>query len=238
MAADEIGQAANLAAAINKHSDQSGVTAVADPKSGELTLTAKDGRDIQLGTSGDAAKNTTAQDDSITALGTVFGTAVDVGSQADGTTAAVAGDVAEGNVKLTSTGKDGITISGGQAADIGFTAGTVDPETVSQVNSVASIDISSAKGAQDALEAIDGALKSINDSRSDLGALQNRFGSVVSGLATTTENLSASRSRITDTDFASETANMTRSQILQQAGTAMLAQANQLPNSVMSLLRG
>jgi flagellin len=73
--------------------------------------------------------------------------------------------------------------------------------------------------------------------RADLGAVQNRFTATVSNLQSTSENLSASRSRIQDTDFAAETANMTRNQILQQAGTAMLAQANQLPNSVMSLLR-
>ena len=68
--------------------------------------------------------------------------------------------------------------------------------------------------------------------------MQNRFSSVVANLQTTTENLSASRSRILDADFAAETANLTRAQILQQAGTAMLAQANAQPNNVLALLRG
>jgi flagellin len=129
-------------------------------------------------------------------------------------------------------------VGGAGTAKAGLTAGQVTATTVSSVDSVDNVDVSTAAGAQKALDTIDGALKAINCSRADLGALQNRFSSVVSGLAITTENLSASKSRITDTDFASETANMTRSQILQQAGTAMLAQANQLPNSVMSLLRG
>ena len=78
----------------------------------------------------------------------------------------------------------------------------------------------------------------VDKQRAQYGALQNRFSSTISNLASSTENLSASRSRITDTDFATETANMTRSQILQQAGTSMLAQANSLPNGVLSLLRG
>jgi flagellin len=78
----------------------------------------------------------------------------------------------------------------------------------------------------------------VNGQRAQYGALQSRFDSAISNLQSTTENLSASKSRITDTDFASETANMTRGQILQQAGTSMLAQANSLPNGVLSLLRG
>ncbi|HCE10404.1 MAG TPA: flagellin, partial [Oxalobacteraceae bacterium] len=99
------------------------------------------------------------------------------------------------------------------------------------------LDISTAAGAQTALASIDAALAAVNTSRAQLGAYQNRFSSVVTSLQTTTENLSASKSRIMDADFASETANLTRGQILQQAGTAMLAQANSLPNGVLALLR-
>ena len=99
------------------------------------------------------------------------------------------------------------------------------------------LDVSSVLGAQQALEIVDKALGSINSTRADLGAIQNRFTSVVANLQTSTENLSASRSRIKDTDFAKETAELTRTQILQQAGTAMLAQANQVPQNVLSLLR-
>ncbi|WP_329847793.1 flagellin [Stenotrophomonas hibiscicola] len=99
------------------------------------------------------------------------------------------------------------------------------------------VKIDTVAGAQQAIAVIDKALGSINNTRADLGAIQNRFTSVVANLQTSTENLSASRSRIKDTDFAKETAELTRTQILQQAGTAMLAQANQVPQGVLSLLR-
>ncbi len=99
------------------------------------------------------------------------------------------------------------------------------------------LDVSTVKGAQQAMEVVDKALGAINSTRADLGAIQNRFTSVVANLQTSSENLSASRSRIKDTDFAKETAELTRTQILQQAGTAMLAQANQVPQGVLSLLR-
>lgn len=79
-------------------------------------------------------------------------------------------------------------------------------------------------------------LSAINGQRSSFGVLQNRFEATISNLQTNSENMSAARSRIRDADFASETANLTRAQILQQAGVAMLAQANALPNNVLSLL--
>ncbi len=87
------------------------------------------------------------------------------------------------------------------------------------------------------LDTLDAAVKSVNESRADLGAIQNRFSSAVSNLQTSSENLSASRSRIQDTDYAKETVELTRTQILQQAGTAMLAQAKSAPQSVLSLLQ-
>ncbi|KRG64357.1 flagellin [Stenotrophomonas humi] len=99
------------------------------------------------------------------------------------------------------------------------------------------LNVTTAEGAQQALSIIDKALESVNSTRADLGAIQNRFTSVVANLQTSSENLSASRSRIRDTDFAKETAELTRTQILQQAGTAMLAQANQVPQNVLSLLQ-
>jgi len=94
-----------------------------------------------------------------------------------------------------------------------------------------------ATGARGAIDAIDNAIKSIDTSRAKLGAIQNRFTTTISNLQSSIENQSAARSRITDTDFAQETANLSRGQILQQAGTAMLAQANQSGQSVLSLLR-
>ena len=102
---------------------------------------------------------------------------------------------------------------------------------------VAKMDVSTAESAARTLAIADSALAAVNDQRARFGALQNRFESTISNLMTTSENLSASRSRIRDTDFAAETANLTRNQILQQAGTAMLAQANALPQQVLSLLQ-
>ncbi len=102
---------------------------------------------------------------------------------------------------------------------------------------LSTIDVSTAKGASDAIVAIDNAINSVNSNRANLGAIQNRFLSTVSSLQNVSENLTAARSRITDADFAAETANLTRGQILQQAGNAMVAQANQLPQQVLKLLQ-
>ncbi|MEB2331492.1 MAG: flagellin domain-containing protein [Nitrosomonas sp.] len=105
--------------------------------------------------------------------------------------------------------------------------------------SVDSVDITGTDGtaAASVITTIDDALKIVNSTRADLGAIQNRFSSAIANLQTSAENLSASRSRIQDADFAAETAALTRAQILQQAGVAMLSQANALPNNVLSLLR-
>jgi flagellin len=100
-----------------------------------------------------------------------------------------------------------------------------------------SISGSGVSGATAAISAIDAALDSLNTSRATWGAVQNRFASVVQTLQVASENAKSSRGRIMDADFAQETANMTRGQILQQAGTAMVAQANSMPNNVLSLLR-
>ena len=134
----------------------------------------------------------------------------------------------------------------------GFTAGTATASTgvstsaagftaqaaaaVSSQSKTGTLDISTFVGAQKALEVVDKALTSVNSARADMGAVQNRFTSTIANLATTSENLSASRSRIRDTDYAKETAELTRTQILQQAGTAMLAQANASTQNVLSLL--
>ena len=90
----------------------------------------------------------------------------------------------------------------------------------------------------DAINVIDFALDKVNDSRATFGALQNRFDAVIKNLQVNVENQSAARGRIMDADFAAETANLSRSQVLQQAGNAMVAQANQLPQQVLQLLKG
>lgn len=108
---------------------------------------------------------------------------------------------------------------------------------ISSVAADALGDINSASNATTAMSAIDAALDTVNENRASLGAIQARFEGILTQLATAVENTEASRSRIMDTDYASETAKLARAQILQQAGTAMLAQANALPQNVMSLLR-
>ena len=132
-------------------------------------------------------------------------------------------------------GKD--LVVGGTVAGSGLTAATTTAAATATASFAKDLDITTFEGAQKALEIVDAALTSVNSARADLGAVQNRFTSVVANLQTSSENLAASRSRIRDTDFAKETAELTRTQILQQAGTAMLAQANQVPQNVMSLLR-
>ena len=102
---------------------------------------------------------------------------------------------------------------------------------------MSALDISTVGGANAAISSVDAALSNINGSRADLGAIQNRFESVVTSLQTTSENLDASRSRIRDADFAQETANLARAQILQQAGISVLAQANAQPQNVLALLQ-
>jgi flagellin len=104
-------------------------------------------------------------------------------------------------------------------------------------NAVADIDISTAAGAQAAIEVIDVALEQINTTRGDLGAINNRLDFTINNLSNVAENASASRSRIEDADFAAESAALSRAQVLQQAGTAMLAQANAAPQQVLSLLQ-
>lgn len=130
----------------------------------------------------------------------------------------------------SATGATGVTFSNaGIATSATAVAGTT--------NTLKDLDISTFSGAQKALEIVDKALTAVNSSRADMGAVQNRFTSTIANLSSTSENLSASRSRIRDTDYAKETAELTRTQILQQAGTAMLAQAKSVPQNVLSLLQ-
>ena len=144
------------------------------------------------------------------------------------------GATTSGTLVLTTNDGSNITTAGTGLAKAGLgTAGT----TMSVLSNISSMNVLTATGASNALNIIDGALSTVNASRASLGAYQNRFTSVVTSLQTTSENLSASRSRIQDADFAAETANLSRAQVLQQAGTAMGAQANQLPQGVLALLR-
>ncbi|WP_158133206.1 flagellin [Vibrio navarrensis] len=127
--------------------------------------------------------------------------------------------------------KGEVSISGGLASDLGLSD---EPFKTT----VQDVDLRTVQGSQNAISVIDAALKYVDSQRADLGAKQNRLNHSINNLANVQENVDASNSRIKDTDFAKETTQMTKAQILQQAGTSILAQAKQLPNSAMSLLQG
>jgi flagellin len=213
-----------VAQAINAQSGTTNVSAVAD-KSGNLVLTDASGSDIKLenlatvsGVSTGGLEGFTAHGPDITSAPVVLGLA------ASATAAIVTGG------QLTFDSAAGFTVTGSGTTIVNGAVG-------STLRPVSAIDISTVAGANDALATVDAALTAIDNSRATLGAAQNRLTSAISNLMATSENLSAARSRIRDTDFASETANLTRSQILQQAGTAILTQANSLPSGVLALLR-
>lgn len=129
-----------------------------------------------------------------------------------------------------------VTVTSG-SVNTGMSVATITPSTTAKDSKIADINLSTIEGSQIAIMAIDQAIQKIDSQRADIGAMQNRFENTISNLQNIAENVSGARGRIKDTDFASETANLSKQQILQQAGTAILAQANQLPQAVLSLLR-
>jgi len=206
--------------AINAQTAKTGVTAQYDAENGGIKLTNSSGANIQVdnknATGGAALSMATYKAD---------------GKANTGPVALAAAGTAVANGRVTMDSEKSFSVA--EDTDTGFALAAS-----SSLKSVANIDIGSFDGAQAAIKVADAALAAVNGQRAEYGALQSRFESAISNLSSTTENLSASRSRIVDTDFASETAKLTRGQILQQAGTSMLAQANSLPNGVLSLLRG
>lgn len=129
---------------------------------------------------------------------------------------------------------DTITIGGNTPANAGF----LDGEVIAVTGALENVDVKTVTGANDAIKRVDSALTTINSIRSELGAVQNRFESTIANLSTTSENLSAANSRIRDADFAAETAELARTQVLQQAGLSVLSQANARPQQVLQLLQG
>jgi len=211
----------DLAAAVSAFNDQSsktGVTASLNDDGTAIILTNATGEDIGF-TATSAAQDITVNN--IDAEGNL---------SADQTTAEGAEALVAGYVTLDSQKSFSVTDQGVGVFD---TAATQSSELVK----VADLDVTTFDNASDALKTIDSALAFISGERAKLGALQSRFETTVANLQVTSENLSASRSRILDADFAQETAALSRAQILQQAGTAMVAQANQLPQGVLALLR-
>ncbi|MFZ1319201.1 MAG: flagellin, partial [Candidatus Nitrotoga sp.] len=216
-AADDILTATNLAAAVSaQQAAGTGTVGFTSRTAGAVTVT-----NTLYGTAGVVAAPT----EPVT-LGTV-------GAIASVDTAGVSGVYASSSTKgtLSLNSANTFSIGGTSPAAAGLSSANVG------LTAINTVDISTLEGANNAISLIDGALSQVSTIRGSMGALQNRFASVVSSLSASSENLSAARSRILDADFAAETAQLTRNQILQQAGTAMLAQANQLPNTVLSLLR-
>jgi flagellin len=203
-----------LAAGINAFNEKSastGVTAKLNDAGTGITLTNESGADIKIDN------------------GATSGAAVTVGAQA---TAAGSSAYVTGVVVLDSDKTFGV-VAVTAAAGVGFFVGNA----ASQLQGADTLDVSTVASATRTLSTVDSAIGAVSSQRAKFGALQSRFETTISSLNTTSENLSASRSRVQDADFAMETANLSRAQILQQAGTAMVAQANQLPQGVLALLR-
>ena len=216
--------------AINSVSSASGVVATKDINN-QLILTAADGRNISISETTTFTDAAGGAGDSSGDVNTVFSTQTitDDGGTADANGAVTNAITVRGDISLQSSAS--ITINTGNAA-IGFSTGNY-----AASSSLGAQNVLTVAGANNALNSMDSALTAVSTLRSGFGAIQNRFESVISTLSTTSENLSSSRSRVQDADFAQETANLSRAQILQQAGTAMVAQANQLPQGVLALLR-
>jgi len=211
--------------AINAQTGLTGITATGTGAS--VTLVQAEGYDIAvadvLGT-GSATLNLTGNE----------GAAATLGAATTTDSSTVGGEVTFNSenaftVSSSVTGAAGGLFGGAAAAGAGASG---------VLSSVGSVSIATQSGANAAISVVESALQKLSSIRAELGAVQNRFGSTISNLSTTAENLEAARSRVRDADFAAETAALTRGQILQQAGTAILAQANALPNGVLALLRG
>ena len=160
--------------------------------------------------------------------------AINAKSADTGVTAYLSDDGAEIQFRATADDKGDAS---GVSVTLTGTATTLTATTAAEGKGIDKVDITTQAGAWEALQRIDSAIDKVSSARGELGALQTRFEKAVENIDIQNENITAARGRIIDADFASETANLSRAQILQQAGTAMVAQANQLPQNVLSLLR-
>jgi len=229
---DDASNVTALADAINSKSGTTGITAELNDSRDAITLTSTEGDDILIAdaSNGNGADDKVFDVQGLNADGTTSGAAAAL-TDADNTGS---GDTDStritGQLEFNSSETFSVTASatGGVFGTASNTAG---------LQSVDQVDITSQSGSSDAIKTIDGALDRINSLRATLGAVQSRFESTISNLSTTTENLSAANSRILDADFAAETAKLSKSQVLQQAGISVLSQANARPQQVLSLLQ-
>mgnify|MGYP006101587731 FL=1 len=206
-----------LASDINDNSASTGISAIVSADLASVELVQAQGYDIVIGDVTSASPALASFD--ITAAATTTTVGVTASDSI----------VVGGQVSLSSDG--GFTVAAADSTV--FTAGAAS----STLSSVADINVGTREGANNALLVLDTALANVTDNRGDLGAIQNRLESTISNLSNIAENVSAARSRVQDADFAAETAELTRSQILQQAGISVLSQANALPQQVLSLLQ-
>ncbi|HET7809725.1 MAG TPA: flagellin [Steroidobacteraceae bacterium] len=258
----DVGVAGGLADDITAQLTNSGVTVTKDASTNSLVFTTDDGGSGTLSFGGADAGALVTTGGAVTAAGSAAQSAVPastglvVGADATitvgSTTVSLTGtytSVQDLLDKIASAGAVGsvdsttgfLSISAGESfsvagADIGD-VGLAAASSALSTNGLTAVNVNSVGGANDAILRMDAALTAVSGLRSTLGAIQNRFDSTINSLQAVSENLAASRSRIQDTDFAAETAALTRAQILQQAGTAMVAQANSVPQNVLSLLR-
>jgi flagellin len=205
----------NLAADINGKSGSTGITATLSSDKASITLVSEQGYNVNIL---DMA-NSTGGNQTMTVGGALI-------TEGGATDSIVVG----GKLSFNSPTSFSVTTSAGTTV-LGAASVTA------SLSAVGAVDISTQSGSNSALSVLDQALSFLGDSRADLGAVQNRLESTISNLSNISENVSAARSRVQDADFAAETASLTRAQILQQAGVAMLAQANAAPQSVLSLLQ-
>jgi len=219
------GLAASITA-INDRSSKTGVTASLNSDGTGIVLTNETGNNILVGKAGVSNDG----DVSVQKLSVdTDGELQDVGT---------AQTLTGGNDTVEAVIASGyVTLDAEKSYSVKGDGGGVFVDASSTLNDVANLDITSFSKATNSIKTVDSAMAMINGERAKLGALQSRFETAMTNLSITSENLSASRGRIQDADFAQETANLSRTQVLQQAGTAMVAQANQTPQGVLSLLR-
>ena len=219
-----VNTAGGLAAAVSAINDQTsktGVTAAVNAAGTAVVLTNASGNDI------------TVSDTAVANGGTTTVQKLDsAGANSGGAVVLLADTTAQ-----NSTTVGYITLDSEKSFATDVTTSNAFSDIGSILKKVSGLDVTTFANATDAIKTVDSALSYISSERAKLGALQSRFESTISSLQITSENNSAARSRILDADFAMETANLSRAQILQQAGTAMVAQANQLPQGVLTLLR-
>lgn len=216
--------------AINAQSTTTGVTAALSGT--DLLLSAADGRDINIG---QTLGNGTTGGITAGAAKTVVGVAYNAG--AIGTAAqatSYAANASTNSGTLTLSANDNITITA-DGANLGFASAAI--TIAKDTTTLASVNVTTIANANNAIKRVDSALKSVSGIQANLGAIQNRFSSVIANIQSTAQNLTASRSRIEDADFAAETASLSRANILQQAGISVLSQANAGPQQILSLLK-